>query len=101
MKSLRRKGWGGRHPIEKEFKAAGFDRKTPALEDNPSISILEVADEENVSAIILGSHGRSNLSAVLSGSLSNDVIRHAKKPVIVVKRNDESIGGGGRRNTGK
>ncbi|MGQ9748471.1 universal stress protein [Desulfosoma sp.] len=39
-----------------------------------------------MSAIILGSHGRSNLSSVLLGSVSEYVIRHAKKPVIVVRR---------------
>ncbi|MGQ9483439.1 MAG: universal stress protein [Desulfosoma sp.] len=52
----------------------------------PHVKILEVANEENVSAIILGSHGRSNLSSVLLGSVSEYVIRHAKKPVIVVRR---------------
>lgn len=72
-------------PIELELKAAGFKVTSRVEEGVPHVKILEVANEENVSAIILGSHGRSNLSSVLLGSVSDYVIRHAKKPVIVVK----------------
>jgi nucleotide-binding universal stress UspA family protein len=47
---------------------------------------LEVAKKEDVSIIILGSHGRSNLSSVLLGSVSDHIIRHSPKPVLVIKR---------------
>jgi len=52
----------------------------------PKTKIVEIAEEENVSTIVLVSHGRSNVSAVLLGSVSDHVIRHAKCPVIIVKR---------------
>lgn len=52
----------------------------------PYSKILKVAENEDVSIIILGSHGRSNLSSVLLGSVSDHVIRHAQKPVLVIKR---------------
>lgn len=86
LESLRQEAWEDMRPIEEELKAAGFDVTTRVEQGVPHVKILEVADEENVSAIILGSHGRSNLSSVLLGSVSDYVIRHAKKPVIVVKR---------------
>lgn len=73
-------------PIEDELKAAGFDVITRIESGVPQIRILEIAEEEKVSAIVLGSHGRGNLSSALLGSVSDHVIRHAKQPVIVVKR---------------
>ena len=86
LESLRQEAWEDMRPIEEELKAVGFDVTTRVEQGVPHVKILEVADAENVSAIILGSHGRSNLSSVLLGSVSDYVIRHAKKPVIVVKR---------------
>lgn len=73
-------------PVEAELQAAGFDVVVKIEKGYPYTRILEVADEENVSVIILGSHGRSNMSSVLLGSVSDHVIRHAKQPVIVIKR---------------
>lgn len=86
LESLRQEAWEAMRPIEEELKGMGYEVTTRVEEGAPQTKILEVADEENVSAIILGSHGRSNLSAVLLGSVSDYVIRHSKKPVIVIKR---------------
>ena len=52
----------------------------------PLREILRVEIEEDVSLIAIGSHGRSNLEEVLLGSVSENVIRKAKAPVIVIKR---------------
>lgn len=73
-------------PIEAELKDAGFDTRVMVERGMPYLKILEVAEEEKVSVIILGSHGRSNLSSVLLGSVSDHVIRHSKRPVLVIKR---------------
>lgn len=73
-------------PVEAELKAAGFDVEIMLERGVPQLRILEVAEEKEVSVIILGSHGRSNLAAVLLGSVSDHVIRHARRPVIVIKR---------------
>ena len=52
----------------------------------PFKEILRVESEENVSLIVIGSHGKSNVEEMLLGSVSEKVIRKAKKPVLVVKR---------------
>jgi nucleotide-binding universal stress UspA family protein len=52
----------------------------------PFKEILRVEDEEDVSLIVIGSHGKSNVAEMLLGSVSEQVIRKAKKPVLVVKR---------------
>jgi nucleotide-binding universal stress UspA family protein len=73
-------------PIEAELKNAGLDVKVRVERGIPHSKILEVAEEEKVSAIVLGSHGRSNLGDMILGSVSDHVIRHSRKPVLVIKR---------------
>ncbi len=76
----------GLAPFESSLKEAGFEVKTRIERGVPKLKILEIEQEEHVDAIILGSHGRSNLKEMLLGSVSEHVIRHSKKPVIVAKR---------------
>jgi nucleotide-binding universal stress UspA family protein len=51
--------------------------------------IVSVADEEKVRLIVMGAHGKGLLSEILLGSVSTDVIREAKCPVLIVKRREE------------
>lgn len=74
-------------PVEDELRSVGLDVTTRIENGVPQTKILELAESEGVSAIVLGSHGRSNLSSALLGSVSDHVIRHAKQPVLVIKRN--------------
>ncbi|OPY14841.1 MAG: putative universal stress protein [Syntrophus sp. PtaU1.Bin005] len=52
----------------------------------PFREILRAEAEEDVSMIVIGSHGMSNVKEMLMGSVSEQVIRKARKPVLVVKR---------------
>jgi nucleotide-binding universal stress UspA family protein len=73
-------------PIKSKLKKAGFAVKLRVERGVPKTRILEVEKEEDVSVTVLGSHGRSNIAEMLLGSVSEHVIRHCKKPVIVIKR---------------
>jgi len=73
-------------PVAAELEAAGLEVKTRIEPGKPRTKILEIAEEENVSAIILGSHGRGNVAGMLLGSVADHVVRHAKQPVILIKR---------------
>jgi nucleotide-binding universal stress UspA family protein len=53
---------------------------------DPFTEILKVEEEENVSGMAIGSHGVSNIEEMFLGSVSEKVIRKAKKPVHVIKR---------------
>jgi len=64
----------------------GFKAKVRIERGIPFKEILRVESEEDVSLIVIGSHGRSNVEEMLLGSVSEKVIRKAKKPVLVVKR---------------
>lgn len=72
--------------IENDLREAGFKVKTRIETGFPFSEILRVENEENVSVIVMGSHGMSNLKEILLGSVSERVIRKAKKPVLVIKR---------------
>ena len=47
---------------------------------------MMTAADEKVSIIVVGSHGRSNIREMLIGSVSENVIRHAKVPLLVISR---------------
>lgn len=73
-------------PMEQELKELGFKVKVRIETEVPFREILKVEEEEDVSVIVIGSHGKSNIKEMLLGSVSEKVVRKAKKPVLVVKR---------------
>jgi nucleotide-binding universal stress UspA family protein len=46
--------------------------------------VTEVADEVDASVIVVGSRGLSGLRELAHRSLSLDVARHARRPVLIV-----------------
>ena len=77
--------------VESELKRVGFNVKVIMRIGSPFREILRVEDEEDVSAIVIGSHGKSNIKEMLLGSVSENVIRYCKKPVLVTKRQEIGI----------
>lgn len=57
----------------------GVVREGPAAQ-----AILHLADEENASLIILGTRGPSSAAELLLGSVSTEVLRRARCPVMAV-----------------
>lgn len=47
--------------------------------------ILETAEEEDVDIIIMCTHGMSAIKRFLLGSVTNKVVHHATKPVLVAR----------------
>jgi nucleotide-binding universal stress UspA family protein len=66
------------------FEAEGLSQraKGPAWE-----TVLDAADEHDCSAIVVGARGLTGLSAAL-GSVSNGVVHHSRRPVLVVPPED-------------
>ena len=72
----------------KELEGLGFSVKGRVAIGNPWEEILKVAESEDVSLIVMGSHGCGRLSCELEkliGSTTENVVRHTKKPVLVVR----------------
>jgi len=52
-------------------------------------AILAAADEYDAAAIVLGRRGLGGVKSMLLGSVSNAVIHHANRPVVVIPRGAE------------
>ncbi|MBN1195710.1 MAG: universal stress protein [Methanomicrobiaceae archaeon] len=72
--------------VRRWLEETGLSVKAHLIDGIPATEIVRIADAEHVSLIVVGSHGRSNISQILLGSVSENVIRHAKQPVLVVRR---------------
>lgn len=55
-------------------------------EGNAAQVILDEAERSGVDAIVLCSHGRTGVSRFLLGSVAEKVARHARCPVMIVRR---------------
>ena len=70
-----------------ELEQQGFTVKRVMTIGDPKEEIVRVADEEKVNVIVIGYHGKGLLERILEmGSIAKAVIRNAKCPVLVVKR---------------
>jgi len=51
---------------------------------DPAMAVVDFADQINADLIIMGTHSRRGLSKIINGSCADEVIRHAKCPVITL-----------------
>ena len=58
--------------------------ETFILEGNITSQIIEVAKDFDASLIVMGTHGRTGFTHFISGSVAEQVTRHAKCPVLIV-----------------
>lgn len=54
-------------------------------EGDPAESIIDAAQSEGADMIVVGSHGRGALGRALIGSVSDQVVRRAPCPILVVR----------------
>lgn len=54
-----------------------------AFADSAGLKIVEVAADQHCDLIFIGSHGRSGWGQLLLGSVTNKVLSHTTKPVLV------------------
>ncbi len=61
-------------------------RATLRIEDGPAAArILKAVDEGATDAVVLGTHGRTGLDRLLLGSVAEQVIRLARRPVVTAR----------------
>ena len=53
-------------------------------EGDPSVVILKTADTEDVDMVIMGTNSKGILSYTFLGNVTKRVLRHIRKPVLVV-----------------
>ncbi len=63
--------------------------ETRLVEGTSGRMIINVADEVDADVIVVGSHGHGFVARVLIGSVSEYVVRHSHRPVLVVRHDSE------------
>ncbi len=82
---LRTEGEDAMSFIEEKGKAAGVEVESVILEGNPGDRIVEFADKNDIDLIVLGTQGKSGVQRFLLGSVAENVVRHSKQAVLVVR----------------
>jgi nucleotide-binding universal stress UspA family protein len=78
-----------REVIEKHVPDELVSRSVLA-EGNAADEINRIAEDESVDLIVVSTHGHSPIGRLLFGSVAERMIRHAVKPVLIVRVPDEN-----------
>jgi nucleotide-binding universal stress UspA family protein len=82
--SFERAAWAVVDDAVDEMQKAGVSARGMVREGPAARCILEVADMEAASLIVLGTRGPSSAAELLLGSVSSEVLRFARCPVMAV-----------------
>lgn len=58
--------------------------KSIITEGKPSNEIVNILDKENIDLVVMGASGRHGLDRFVIGSVTERVVRNARKPVMVI-----------------
>jgi nucleotide-binding universal stress UspA family protein len=81
---MRRMGEDYMGRIMRSAEQAGLKHSCmTAFSDSAALKIVDVAEQQHCDLIFMGSHGRSGWGQLLLGSVTNKVLSHTNKPVLV------------------
>jgi len=63
----------------------GIETETMLAKGYPSQVIVDTAKAKDIDLIVIGSRGLSGIKGLFLGSVSHEVVRRAKQPVLVVR----------------
>jgi nucleotide-binding universal stress UspA family protein len=82
---LANKGGAATGHVENLGKEAGIKVEPVYLRGSPAEKILEYAEENNIDLIVMGTQGITGIKKFLIGSVAENVLRHSKVPVMIVR----------------
>lgn len=71
--------------LENDLRAKGLDVDTHVRYGNDAEEILDHAGQKDIDLIAMSTHGRNGIKRFLLGSVAEKVLRHAPKPVFLVR----------------
>ena len=92
--------WRGDDSLDDAERLArehGVELTVEVLAGDPSDEIVAFADNQEVDLVVIGSRGRGTLARAALGSVSESVLREARRPVLVVRgtRRPAALAAGG------
>ncbi len=85
MEHFRTEGERATASVEEAAKAVNVEVESVLLEGYPAEKIVDFAEQNDIDMIVMGTLGKTGLERFLLGSVAENVARHSKKPVLVVK----------------
>ena len=83
----------GREILEKEVKRigemGGTVTRSHLREGRTFVEVIKLSDELDADLLLVGSHGYRGVRRMLMGSQSEDIVHHAHRPVLVVRRGED------------
>ena len=86
---LRAEGERALTSIETAARDRGVDVVTAIERGIPHEEIRQYASDNEIDLVVMGTHGRSGINRFLLGSVTENVVRSADVPVLVIRIGDE------------
>jgi nucleotide-binding universal stress UspA family protein len=71
--------------VENSAKAENIEVESVILEGIPANEIVEFSEKNDIDLIVMGTLGKTGIQRFLLGSVAENVVRHSKKAVLVVR----------------
>lgn len=82
---LKTQGREATHYVEITGKIQNVAVEPVILEGNPADEIVNFAEKNDIELIVMGTLGKTGIQRFLLGSVAENVVRHSKKPVLMVR----------------
>lgn len=84
-KALKKEGSQAVNYVKRAGEMEGVKVETILLKGHPVDELIRYAEEEGTDIVVMGSLGKTGLDRLLLGSVAENMVRHSKVPVMVVK----------------
>lgn len=71
--------------VETSGRAENVEVESVILEGSPSREIVDFAEKNDIDLIVMGTLGKTGIRRFLLGSVAENVVRHSRKAVLVVR----------------
>jgi len=71
--------------VENTGRVANIEVESIILEGSPADEIVNFAEKNDIDLIVIGTQGKSAIKRFLIGSVAENVVRHSKTDVLVVR----------------
>jgi nucleotide-binding universal stress UspA family protein len=68
-----------------KLRGTGLEVETLLLSGEPASAIVQATAKARADLVVMGTHGHSQVRQLLLGSVTEEVVRHSKVPVLLVR----------------